>query len=79
MQLFHRVPVIQFVNILSKGKEVPETFRLLWLTTFAFSNMKVSFHFLLSLYLQEGNQSANSPVLPSKALQKHPSEAVMQP
>lgn len=79
MQLFRHVPVSQLVNILSEGKKVCKTRRFLWLTTPAFSDIKVSFHSPLSLYWCEGNQVANSPVLLSEALQKHPSEAVTQP
>lgn len=70
VQLLHRVPVIQSVNILSKGKRVHKTFRLLWVAISAFSDMKVSFKSSLCVHLREGNQPANSPIVLSEALQK---------
>lgn len=66
MQLLHRVPVTQSVNILSKGKKVHKTFRPLWVTIFAFSDVKVPFKPSLCVHLREGNQSANSPVRHSR-------------
>lgn len=70
VQLLHPVPVMQSVNILSEGKKVHKTFRLLWVAISAFSDMKVSFQSSLCVHLREGNQPANSPVVLSEALQK---------
>lgn len=79
VQLLHPVPVIQSENILSEGEKVHKTFRLLWVAIFAFSDTKVSFKSSLCVHLREGNQPANSPVVLSEALQKHPSQGASWP